>query len=258
MSKRINLGMLLSACLLGSLMTACGASSDMGADVDEESTEGTAVQALSQDQSATSLPPSKQLAREWMRWGMEQPYTTGPISDPTGDECAMGQEGPVWFLAGTYGGAVTRHCTIPAGKQLYFPLVNTWTVFPPAWFPNMQSIHDIMPDITTWLDNSRAKTCALTLRVDGQEVIAGGFDEMVDDLYVRAPDPFKVDVNPEDSFLTKWGIPGGEMYSVGAGHYAHLKALSPGDHVLELGGDVCNGNAVSFETSATYYLHVEE
>jgi len=258
MSKRINLGMVFSACLLGSLMTACGASNDIGADVEDESIEGTAVQALSEDETATSLPPSKQLAREWMRWGLEQPFTTGPIADPTGDACEMGQEGPVWFLAGTYGGAVTRHCTIPAGKQLYFPLVNRWAVFPPAYFPDMQSIRDVKPEILAWFDDSLANTCSLTLRVDGQDVIAGGFEQMLDELYVLAPEPFKADVNPDDSFLTPWGIPGGEMYTIGDGHYAHLKALSPGDHVLELGGTICAGNAVAFETSVTYYLHVEE
>ncbi len=48
------------------------------------------------------------------------------------------------------------------------------------------------------------------------------------------------------------------LLSRGDGHYAHLKALSPGDHVLELGGVICDGQAVSFETAATYYLHVEE
>ncbi len=257
MSKRIQFGMLLSACFLGSLVTACGAPNDMSQNIDEESIEGVAVQALAQDQSATSLPPSKQLARQWMRWGMEQPYTTGPIADMTGDACAMGQEGPVWFLAGTYGGAVTRHCTIPAGKKLYFPLVNRWAVFPPSYYPNMQSIHDITPEVVAWFDNALINTCSLTLRVDGQDVLAGGFDQMFDDLYVRAAEPFKVDVNPIDSFLTPWGIPGGEMYSVGDGHYAHLNALPPGDHVLELGGTICDGNAVVFDTSATYYLHIE-
>lgn len=258
MSNRLQFQNLVSAILIGSLMTACGASNDAAIDLGEEATEGVAVEALSQDETAKSLPPSKELARDWMRWALEQPYTTGPVADMTGAQCAMGQEGPVWFLAGTYGGPVTRHCTIPAGKQLYFPLINRWSVFPPEYFPNMQSIHAIKSDIAAWFDDGLAHTCTLTLRVDGEEVIAGGFDQMLDDLYVRVPDPFQAYVNPEDSFLTQWGIPGGEMYTVGDGHYARLKPLSPGDHVLELGGSTCDGDTLWFETAATYYLHIEE
>ena len=39
-------------------------------------------------------------------------------------ELAKGQPGGVWFLAGSFGGRVTRTCTVPAGTPLVFPLVN--------------------------------------------------------------------------------------------------------------------------------------
>jgi NAD(P)-dependent dehydrogenase (short-subunit alcohol dehydrogenase family) len=32
--------------------------------------------------------------------------------------------GPVWFLAGSFGATVVRSCLVPAGKALFFPLVN--------------------------------------------------------------------------------------------------------------------------------------
>jgi hypothetical protein len=257
MLNRFDIRILLSTCLLSSLMTACGAPSDIGVDPGDEEADGVAVQALSTDETVKSLEPIDQLAREWMRWAMEMPYSTGPIADTTGDDCAMGQEGPVWFLAGTYGGPVTRHCTIPAGKELYFPLINRWFVFFPEYYPHPNSIHEFKPELLAWFKDQLMHTCTLTLRVDGVEV-AGGFDEMLENQYVLVPDPFEVYLNPEDSFVTKYGLSGGEMLSAGDGHYARLKALSPGDHVVELGGSACDGDTVWFETSATYYLHIEE
>jgi hypothetical protein len=47
-----------------------------------------------------------------------------PLKDKTGAWCAQHQIGDVWFLAGSWVGMVSRSCTIPAGKSLFFPLIN--------------------------------------------------------------------------------------------------------------------------------------
>ena len=49
-----------------------------------------------------------------------------PVTDTTGAACAAGQpRGPVWFLAGTFGGdPVTRTCRVPSGRALLFPVAN--------------------------------------------------------------------------------------------------------------------------------------
>src|SRR5690349_17165858 len=62
----------------------------------------------------------------WVHWALEQAWSTGPVLDPDGSACANGQSGNTWFLAGTSGGPVTRECTVPVGKKLFFPLVNRW------------------------------------------------------------------------------------------------------------------------------------
>jgi hypothetical protein len=59
----------------------------------------------------------------WWQWVLGIPLATNPLLDTTGAFCAEGQEGRVWFLAGTLGGAGERHCTVPAGKYLFFPIV---------------------------------------------------------------------------------------------------------------------------------------
>jgi hypothetical protein len=40
-----------------------------------------------------------------------------------GEQCAGGQSGKVWYLAGTVGsGSVTRTCTVPTSRALFFPI----------------------------------------------------------------------------------------------------------------------------------------
>jgi len=59
----------------------------------------------------------------WWQWLTAIPAATNPNFDTTGANCAVGQVGPVWFLAGTFSSAppkITRSCTIPHGKALLF------------------------------------------------------------------------------------------------------------------------------------------
>src|SRR5215211_1598771 len=52
----------------------------------------------------------------WWQWLTSIPLDRNPAADETGENCDEGQSGPVWFLAGTFGGPNERVCTIPAGK----------------------------------------------------------------------------------------------------------------------------------------------
>ncbi|MBW8845519.1 MAG: hypothetical protein JF607_11190 [Burkholderiales bacterium] len=92
-----------------------------------------------QAQSTAPLAPAKAIAgvsqeewsKRWWRWALSFEEGEGPIADPDGSQCARGQSGPVWFLAGTYGTARTiRSCRVPAGKTLFFPLINYVTLQP--------------------------------------------------------------------------------------------------------------------------------
>src|SRR5439155_23432452 len=64
-------------------------------------------------------------AARWWQWALAQPLSTNPVLDTTGANCAAGQSGRVWFLAGTFSaGTVSRSCTVPAGTALLFPVLN--------------------------------------------------------------------------------------------------------------------------------------
>jgi len=67
----------------------------------------------------------KQLSAQWWQWALSIPTDVNPQTDTTGEDCMVGQRGEVWFLAGVFaGGTVTRTCSVPAGKTLFFPIAN--------------------------------------------------------------------------------------------------------------------------------------
>jgi hypothetical protein len=200
--------------------------------------------------SASRFRPSDADVAGWVRWAMAEPFWTGPVADQTGELCGVGQEGPIWYLAGTFGGPVERECDIPAGKQIVLPLINQWCVFPSEFYDSEEAIEADLPFIAEWYQSIFAETCALTLRLDGEELL--DYETMVDELYIQVMDPFDI-VLHDEHWATQW-FAGGEMPATGAGYYARLQPLTPGDHVLELGGDLCGTSP--FSTYARYELHV--
>jgi hypothetical protein len=66
-----------------------------------------------------------ELAAEWWQWAASAPAYANPIRDLNGAYCGVGQRGEVWFLAGGFGTSkIRRRCAVPAGKALFFPIIN--------------------------------------------------------------------------------------------------------------------------------------
>jgi hypothetical protein len=96
----------------------------------------TTVTARAQDFIAApeSLPGGlsyQQWSAEWWQWVFHIPFSINPIFDTTGADCGVDQSksGP-WFLAGTSGFNATRNCTIPAGRMIFFPIINLGNDYP--------------------------------------------------------------------------------------------------------------------------------
>lgn len=64
------------------------------------------------------------LAARWWKWALSAPDELSPVRDTTGEHAGWRQPADLWFLAGTYGGKVVRRCEIPAGRRLFFPVLN--------------------------------------------------------------------------------------------------------------------------------------
>ena len=81
---------------------------------------------------------------------------------------------------------------------------------------------------------------------------------MDEELYVQVLDPFEIEMG-DDNFATPFGGVAGPRITWVDGHWAFLRPLPPGDYTLEFGGRQCDENGeTTFETLATYTLHIEE
>ena len=67
-------------------------------------------------------------AAAWWQWALGVPAAVNPLTDTTGEHCAQRQVDKVWFLAGSLmPDPVVRACEVPAGKSLFFPLINQFS-----------------------------------------------------------------------------------------------------------------------------------
>ena len=77
-----------------------------------------------------------ELTGAWWDWAVNQPPDMNPILDETGAFCHVGQDEDygqgrrIFFLAGNFGGTTVRACSVPAGKALFFPIVNGLWIAP--------------------------------------------------------------------------------------------------------------------------------
>lgn len=175
--------------------------------------------ALSAPAQAQLIPPAKPIAgvsqeewsKRWWHWALSFEDEDSPVADPDGRRCSAGQSGPVWFLAGGYGSQRTvRSCRLPAGKTLFFPLVNV-IAFPP--------------------EDEREACASLMLRAEAQ----------TDD-----PDALVLDVNgrrfrslaahrqaTRGCFLVS---PEDDAPAAGNGYYVAFGPLKAGRYTLNFGG----------------------
>jgi hypothetical protein len=105
----------VAGALAGALMLILALPTAAGA-----ATAATSVTALSAN------PLLGPLSAGWWKWIAEQPASTNLLFSESGVNCGQAQPpGPVFFLAGSAVGPVTRSgCTVPAGKAIFFPIVN--------------------------------------------------------------------------------------------------------------------------------------
>ncbi len=83
----------------------------------------------------------------WWSWAVGIPAATNPILDETGEFGDIDQEGPVFFLAGSFGTTVERELTVPADKMLFFPIVNSlW------WAPDDLPVAAFIAEVFLGLD----------------------------------------------------------------------------------------------------------
>jgi hypothetical protein len=94
------------------------------------------------------------LAARWVQWVAAAGPLANPVEDDTGEHATKNQPDDIWFLAGSSGRRVQRRCVVPAGRDLFLPVINMWT-YPAAGPPDVledASGHLVLDGATVELD----------------------------------------------------------------------------------------------------------
>jgi hypothetical protein len=180
---------------------------------------------------------------KWWQWALSIPKEVNPVGDETGKYCGRGQEGPVWFLAGTFGGSMERSCTIPAGKAILFSPINVECSY--AEFPDLKTESDL-------------KACAKS----GQDLTTET-DVTIDGVQVQNLQDYRTQSPLFDLTLPEgnvFGLPANTTKAVSDGVWVFLKPLPPGNHEIRSKGVsvdfTTTGTVPSFVSDVTYHLNV--
>jgi hypothetical protein len=189
----------------------------------------------------------------WWQWVFAHPATDHPLFDETGEHCGGGQQDPVWFLAGTFGGGPThRTCVVPADQALLFPIVNL-------------AIDNTGRPEEDWMTEAEASAS-----LDSMLSTASGLYATFEGESLGDPAEFRVGMQQfsfalpaSDSLFELWGLPGDDgvvdpAYS--DGYYMLLEPLPPGEYELAFGGVIGFDPATTDDdivVDMTYTLQVE-
>jgi hypothetical protein len=162
----------------------------------------------------------------WWQWALAIPEASNPLVDPAPQFAALNQNGPVWFLAGTFGGSLERSITIPTGKSIFMPIHN-W-IFGSGVF----DCDPTVPGVTCDVPELRSKAAAAAT---GAEVVEAWIDgnpvNNIRDYRAISPEPFSVTFPAGAVF----GIPAGTYYpQVTDGYWLMLAPLKAGAHTIRV------------------------
>jgi hypothetical protein len=182
----------------------------------------------------------------WWQWALSIPEDRNPAADETGENCHEGQSGPVWFLAGTFGGLNERVCTIPPGKSILFPIVNQLCTFIER--PNLRT-------------ESELRSCAVSLNEGVTELMVTIDGEPISEQQLRS---YRVQSPLFDVALPNGNIITGQEGStqgVSDGFWVFLPPLTPGAHDIHFRGATVDYTTVSqnnFVSEALYHITMAE
>jgi hypothetical protein len=186
----------------------------------------------------TTVKTYAELGAEWWQWAVQAPDANNPLLDDDGKNCRVGQQGPVWFLAGTLGsGEITeRECEVPEGKAIFFPVINN------AYFsflndpPETRTADFVRTQAENGCDSNSIRDLSVT--IDGVEVarparfVTSADQSPIFQAQLPTDNVFGLQDTDENASLYAEEL----VLSPGAhqGFYIYLKKpLAPGDHTIE-------------------------
>jgi len=184
------------------------------------------------------------------QWIYAQPFAHNPFFDPTGADCAVGQDGPVWFLApiaSMMSGTYTRSCTIPGDKAILLNVgsaSDTWPCPDPGFAPKPgQSLYDfLVADVRTY-----NMVTALDVSLDGRPV-----QHPLDYIYT-SEDLFALKGDTSLQSTYDPCITGSYQADVVYGYFMMFRPMSRGMHTIVRHNHDSDGKDLTF----IYYLDVQ-
>lgn len=195
-----------------------------------------------------------QWAAGWWTWALELPRTGHPLM---GGPCAAGQAGDVFYIAGNFGGTEARTCTVPAGKALFFPILNSlcWPAPETEGCETLGTTAELTRCAGDIFDIGPAHT--MTVTIDGETIADPESYRASTGRFSWPPPPFAESEWIAPSLgpipANTCGVPEGDRYGVGDGYWMMLRPLAPGPHVLRIVGSI----AGTFSLDVTYQLTQE-
>ncbi len=156
----------------------------------------------------------------WWQWVSRIKKDRNPVLDKTGEFTAEGQEWGVWLLAGNVGGKSARMCVIPAGKPVFFPIINTMENATPekADEAKLRAVAKAQMD----------RAAELEVTLDGKPV--AGLERF------RASSPLFTLEGPDKVAEAAFADIVGKQKAVVDGYWVMLKPLPEGKHTLRFKG----------------------
>ncbi len=211
--------------------------------------------AFAQGRNPRVFPPSSspygksygEWSAAWWQWAYSLPVDQNPFFDDTGCEnAANGQSGPVWFLAGVINvsGTASRDCTVPAGKAIFFPILNVECA---TLEGNGTTAAELLACTDFYIDTVAGVFCD----IDGVPVANMQQYLAVSPLFTYGP-------LPDNNVLQFFGYnapQGTTSASINKGYHLMLPPLSKGHHTLHYGGTF--GPPINFSLDVTFHLTIQ-
>jgi hypothetical protein len=168
-----------------------------------------------------------ELSARWWQWLLSIPSAVNPNLDQSGANCALGQYDDV------------RTCTVPAGKPIFFPLINTISFKPSG----SETLLDLRQLAATFIDSVNSLTC-----------VFDGTDCVQNLLTFRVRSPSFTVIAPAKGLLPpgKLSVPGNTDPLVSDGYWLLLSPPTSGPHTIQFTAATSGG----FSLNVTYNLTV--
>jgi hypothetical protein len=188
------------------------------------------------------------------KWILAQPADHNPLLDNTGVDCAVGQEGPVWFIPSVVPNGrpvfFTRTCTIPRHRALLVQMNSIFNDFPcpdPSFHPAPgQTLYDFLADgAAAFIDT----TNLIEVSLDGvalEDML--GYRFTSDDLF-----HIKGDLSLQSTL--DGCITGEPQPAVADGFFIMFKPLRPGAHTIVV--HTTDTFGMTGDTTVTYNLTIQ-